>query len=195
MGKNRLMYIVNTDAKKFGINISISEWKAGVILKKFHDFAPNIVNVFHASIEQALSENNRVLVNPFGRYRQFFGEWGHDLYKEAYAHLPQSTVPDHLRRAGLRAQRRFKLENIDARFIIEGHDSLVSLVKIADVDRYISVMHQEIMVPIDFTKCTLSRGSLVIPAESKVGQNYRECKIEGCKGCRYLHEYKMPMAA
>jgi DNA polymerase-1 len=195
MGKNRLMHIVNTDAKKFNIKISISEWKAGIILKKFHDFEPNIVGVFHAAIEKALADNNRVLVNPFGRYRQFFGEWGHDLFKEAYAHIPQSTVPDHLRRAGMRAERRFAAENIDARFVIEAHDAFIALVRDEHIDRYIRIIHEEIEQPIDFSRCTISRGTLVIPAESKVGKNYRECKVKGCGGCKYLHDYKVKVMA
>ena len=54
------------------------------------------------------------------------------------------------------------------------------------------MIHEEIEVPIDFSRCTIQRGTLVIPAESKVGSNYKECKIRGCKGCRYLHTYKLP---
>lgn len=191
MGKKRLAELVNTDAKKYGINISISEWKAGIILKKFHDFSPNIRGVFHREIQEALQHNNRVLVNPFGRYRQFYDRWGRELWKEAYAQLPQSTVPDHLRRAGIRAKERFAEEGIDARFVVEAHDALVGLVKEADADRYLAIMHEEIEKPIDFTHCTLSRGMLVIPAESKAGYNYKECKNKKCanENCSFLHDY------
>jgi uracil-DNA glycosylase family 4 len=195
MQKKRLMQIVNTDAKKFGINISISEWKAGQILDKFHKFAPNIRGVFHEEIRRALVDNGRVLVNPYGRYRMFFGESGHDLDKEGYAHIPQSTVPDHLRHAGLRAEARFRDEGVDARYFLEGHDSLIGLVRDDCVARYTQILFEEIERPIDFSRCTIQRGSLVIPAEAKIGKNYKECKTRGCKGCKYLHDYTLPKAA
>jgi DNA polymerase I-like protein with 3'-5' exonuclease and polymerase domains len=178
MGKNRLMHIVNTDAKKFGINISISEWKAGKILSAFHKFAPNIQGVFHPAVEEALRNNNRVLVNPFGRVRQFFGTWGDSLFKEGYAHIPQSTVPDHLRRAGMRVEGRLHdagiyplMTNFDSIFAIEAHDAFIALIKEDQVDAYVKLMHEEIERPIDFSRCTIKRGQIVIPAESKIGRS------------------------
>jgi len=198
MKKHRLMNIVNTDAKKFHININISEWKAGKILDKFHAFSPNIRGVFHEEIIQALNENNRTLVTPFGRYRQFFDRWGEDLFKEAFAHIPQSTVPDHVRFSAFRALDRFREDKVIPRFIggktpfaLEAHDALLGIVPDDYVNRYIQIMIGELEVPIDFSRCTLSRGSLVIPAEAKVGKTYKECKIKGCTGCKNMHDYKL----
>jgi DNA polymerase-1 len=193
MGKHRFMELVNTEAKRQHIDINLSEWKAGKYLDAFHAFSPNIRGVFHLEIQNALEQNSRILVNPFGRYRQFFDRWGKELWKEAYAHIPQSTVPDHLRRAGLRAKDRFSRDGIDARYVVEAHDALVSLVKISDVERYVRVMHEEIEVPIDFTYCTVSRGLLVIPAETKVGLSYKTCDVKGCPGCLGLHDYLLPV--
>lgn len=199
MGKHRLMELVNTEAKRYHMDVNLSEWKAGKILDAFHSFSPNIRRVFHQEIQQSLQDNNRILVNPFGRYRQFFDRWGDGLFKEAYAQLPQSTVPDSLRRAGIRAKDRFRTDGIDARFVVEGHDSLVGLVREKDVDAYVKIMHEEIMVPIDFTRCTISRGPLIIPAESKVGYNYKTCENKKCRGfedgCKQLHDYKLKIAA
>ena len=198
MGKRRLMQIVNTDAKKFKIDISISEWRAGQILDKFHSFCPAIRQVFHVAIKDALDKNDRVLVTPFGRYRKFFDRWGDELFREAYAHIPQATVPDHLRRAGLRAIERFREDKVLPRFIggktpyvIEAHDAFLGLVPNEYVDRYIQILSEEMNRPIDFTNCTLSRGLLVIPAEAKVGHNYKECKVRDCPGCEGMHDYKV----
>jgi len=174
MGKHRLMELVNTEAKRYHLDVNISEWKAGKILDAFHSFSPQIRQVYHQEVQRCLQGNNRVLVNPFGRYRQFFDRWGRELFKEAYAQIPQSTVPDHIRRAGIRSKVRFKEGGIDARFILEGHDSLVSLVRKDQVQSYLSIVHTEIEKPIDFSRCTISRGSLIIPAESKVGLNYKD---------------------
>jgi len=192
MKKHRLMEIVNTDAKKFKIDVQISEWRAGQILDKFHGFSPNIREVFHEGIRRALTDNNRILVSPYGRYRQFFDRWGDDLFKEAFAHIPQSTVPDHIRLAGIRAKHKFEKEGIEAYYALEGHDSLISLVREKDVDAYIEILHGEIEVPIDFSRCTLSRGTVVIPAESKVGYNYKDWSEKNPDG---LKDYKVKVAA
>lgn len=191
MREHRLTEIVNTDAKKYGINISISQFKAGIILNKFHRFSPNIREVFHESIQRTLRDNNRILINPFGRYRQFFNRWGRELFKEAYTQIPQSTVPDQLRRAGLRAEVRFRREAIDARFVVEAHDALVGIVRISDVRGYKEILHEEIERPIDFSRCSIPRDSLIIPAESKVGYTYRECPVKNCTNinCLHLHDY------
>jgi len=188
--KRRLAELVNTDAKKYGINISISEYKAEKILTKFHSYSPSIREVFHAEVQRALRDNNRTLINPFGRYRQFFDRWGKELFKESYAHLPQSTVPDQLRQAGIRAINRYRNGHIDAWFVVEAHDALVGIVREADVDAYVSILHEEIKRPIDFSRCTIKRGELVIPAESKVGYCYKECNIKNCTnpGCIFLHD-------
>src|ERR1051325_1178431 len=190
MGKKRLAELVNTDATKYGIDISISEYKAGIILDKFHSRSPNIRGVFHKEIQAALQSNGRVLVNPFGRYRQFFDRWGRELWKEAYAQIPQSTVPDHLRGAGIRTKERLSAEGIDARFVVEAHDALVAIVKEKDAESYTRIIEEEIASVIDFSRCTLSRGKLIIPAESKIGRSYKTCGDKKCKSCKFLHDYK-----
>lgn len=195
MGKHRLMELVNTEAKRQGLYVNLSEWKAGKILDAFHSFSPNIRDVFHKEIQMALQDNGRVLVNPFGRYRQFFDRWGRELWKEAYAQLPQSTVPDHLRRAGIRAKERFAISGVDARFVVEAHDALVGIVKEGQVDLYTRIIHEEVEKPIDFSRCTISRGPLVIPAESKVGYTYKTCDDKSCKNCRNLHDYQLKTLA
>ena len=196
MHKNRLMNIVNTDAKKFNINIAISEWKAGQILKEFHQYSPNIRDVFHEEIKKALKDNDRILVNPFGRYRNFFAEWGPGLFREAFAHIPQSTVPDHLRMAGMRVEQRLremnlykKMTEFESIFVIEAHDALIGLIRDEYVDQYIQLMHEELEKPIDFSRCTIKRGTVVIPAETKFGKTYKECKDKDCSGCDNLHDY------
>ena len=174
MGKRRLMEIVNTDAKKYHINVNLSEYKAGQILETFHKQSPNIRGVFHEEIQRALQDNQATLVNPYGRRRQFYDRWGRELFKEAYAQLPQSTVPDHLRRAGIRARRRITEAGIDARFVVEAHDALVAIVREGDVDDYLHILVREIQQPISFERCTIKRGEVIIPTETKVGRNYRE---------------------
>ena len=197
MGKRRLMQIVNTDAKKFKIGISISEWKAGQILDKFHSFCPSIRKVFHTGIREALETNDRVLVTPFGRYRKFFDRWRRPFPRSLFPHSP-GNCPRSSTTSRTSRIERFREDKITPRFIggktpfaIEAHDAFLGLVPTEYVGRYVEILNEEMNRPIDFTNCTLSRGLLVIPAEAKIGRNYKECKIKGCYTCEGMHDYKL----
>jgi len=183
MGKGRLMQIINTDAKRFNIDIQVSEWKSGQILDAFHNFSPKIRGVFHTEVVQALRDNDRILVNPFGRRRQFFGRFDHELEKEAFAQIPQSTITDNTKRALLDIRDRTCGDvRIWGSFAgttgicVEAHDALVGLVKETEIDLYLSYAVPAFEMPIDFSGCTLPRGTISIPCEVKVGQNYKDLK-------------------
>ena len=157
----------NMGAAMASLQAGIPEAKAKVILDKFHSTNPNIKQVFHAEIQSALKENNRVLTNPFGRQRIFMNKWGEELFKEAYSQIPQSTVSDQTKFAMLRLSTRVP----GLRILLESHDSFLVEVKIADVDKLIPIIKEELEQPIDFSKCTLPRGELIIPCEVKIGKN------------------------
>ena len=183
MRKGRLMQIINTDAKKFHIDIQVSEWKAGQILDAFHNFSPKIRDVFHAEVIQALHNSDRILINPFGRRRQFFGRFDHELEKESFAQIPQSTITDNTKRALLAIRDRTAGDvRIWGEFAsttgicVEAHDALVGLVKETEIDLYLSYAVPAFEMPIDFSQCTLPRGTISIPCEVKVGRNYKDLK-------------------
>ena len=183
MRKGRLMQIINTDAKKFHIDIQVSEWKAGQILDAFHNFSPKIRDVFHAEVIQALHNSDRILINPFGRRRQFFGRFDHELERESFAQIPQSTITDNTKRALLAIRDRTAGDvRIWGEFAsttgicVEAHDALVGLVKETEIDLYLSYAVPAFEMPIDFSQCTLPRGTISIPCEVKVGRNYKDLK-------------------
>lgn len=180
MGKKRLMQLVNSDAKKFHIDINLSEWKAGQILDKFHSFSPWIRNTFHEEVRQALVENSCILVNPYGRRREFLDRWGEDLWKEAYSHLPQSTVADHVKKAMLRIKERIPT----VRFTGESHDAFLAKVPEKELNYQLAIFKEEMERPIDFTHCTMSRGIIVIPCEAEVGRNYKDYDESNPDGLR-----------
>lgn len=60
---------------------------------EWHNLFPGI-HMWHDSTKEQL-RRNMTLVTPYGRSRTFFGNWGDELFKQAYAHVPQSTVSDH----------------------------------------------------------------------------------------------------
>jgi DNA polymerase I-like protein with 3'-5' exonuclease and polymerase domains len=47
---------------------------------------------WHEEVQQTLEKNDRVLRNLFGYPRRFGEFWGRELFKQAYAFIPQSTV-------------------------------------------------------------------------------------------------------
>jgi DNA polymerase len=168
MGKHRLMMSVNADAKKFGIPVQLSEKQAQSILEIFHLRTPKIRRIFQAEVMAQVSKT-RTLFNPFGRMRQFFGTVKNE---EAYAQIPQSTVSDHLRRAGLRIKDRIP----GIRICLEAHDAFLFKVPEERTGEYAKIIKEEFEREIDFSQCSLPRGKLIIPAEIKVGKRYSELK-------------------
>jgi DNA polymerase-1 len=153
-------------------NAGISEWRAEQILKKFHDTNPNIRLKFHKEIQEALSNNNRTLVSPNGRQRLFLNKWGDELFKEAYAQIPQSTVSDQNKKAAMACEYRIPSLQI----LVESHDSFLAQIPINELDAAIPIIREEMESEIDFKNCSLSRGILKIPCEIKIGENWEDMK-------------------
>jgi len=151
---------------------NLSNWRAGELLEKFHANSPCIRDVYYPEIIRVLQENDRILVNPFERRRQFLNKWGDELFKEAYRQLPQSTVSDHLKFSML----RISSANPSIEFLEESHDSF--LCQVDDNEQSInevrSLITKELETPINFSKCSLPRGELVIPCEIKKGYNWEK---------------------
>ena len=173
MQKHTHMLNVNSNARRFGIDISISEWKAGKQLEVFHQRSPKIKQVFHAEIIKAL-EVNRTLVTPHGRTRVFFERWGNDLFKEAFADIPQGTVKDHLTLAMFRIKKTLPALQI----ILESHDAFLAQIpdNETSIREHAELFLRELVIPIDFSMCSLPRGQLVIPAEVEIGYDYKNLK-------------------
>lgn len=81
--------------KMFAMIIRKSISIAEMLFNRYHAEFPSIRSVFHAGIRQQI-DRKRTLVTTFGRKRQFFGRVGEDLYRQAYAHIPQATIADWL---------------------------------------------------------------------------------------------------
>jgi uracil-DNA glycosylase family 4 len=154
MGKRRLSLLAQ-----------ISEWRAGQCLDAFHRENPMISAVFWEEIRQALQDNNKVLMSPHGRRRQFFDRWGDDLFKEAYAHIPQATVSDHTKYAMIRIETRAPWIEM----LAEAHDGFLAEIPEDRIDEASLIITEEMETPIDFSQCSLPRGTLVIPCEIEVG--------------------------
>jgi len=177
MGKNRFMVEFNTDAQKFDIAMSISEWRAGQMLDLFHTASPRIRGKFHQDIIDCL-QSTRTIIDPYGGVRIFNGRMDDELYKEGFANIPQRTVAHLVQGAALKIDDEL---NGDSAFLwlSEDHDSLKMQVPAANWEPYAKLMKKHFLTPIDFsTYCSLKRNyTLVIPCDIEMSDtNYAEMR-------------------
>jgi uracil-DNA glycosylase family 4 len=180
VGSDIFMQQVNAEAKKHNIEMNMSAFRSKAVLKAVKEATPLVEEVFHAGIKNELS-NKRYLINPFGRFREFYGRFDERLFKEGYANIPQGTVIDHLRFSCFRAKPL--LDNSKYRWFMEAHDAMYALVRLDYIKDYSAIMRRSLLVPIDFSRCSLRRGLLVIPCDIQVG-------YENLKGMIDYHEDK-----
>jgi DNA polymerase I-like protein with 3'-5' exonuclease and polymerase domains len=148
--------------------MSISEWRAGQLIDSFHQASPNIRGVFHRDIIAAI-DSSRSLVTPYGRPRLFYERYGEELYKEAYAHIPQCTVADTTLASALECYEEIN-DSKEVFFISENHDSLLLQVPEKEVGVYAKLLKRCMTRVIDFsTYCSLKRNyKLTIPVDIEV---------------------------
>jgi uracil-DNA glycosylase family 4 len=179
-GKRRASIELNTQARKYKIPIQIDEGTAERALKIFHQKQPKIQQVFHNGIIECLAKDRRYLTAPLpyginaktGGKRQFFERWGDELFREAFAYIPQRAVSDNTKAAALRIRQSHPWIKI----ILEAHDALLCSAPTQFVQEAAGILRQEMERPIDFSTCSLPRRSLVIPADVEIGDNYMELK-------------------
>jgi DNA polymerase I-like protein with 3'-5' exonuclease and polymerase domains len=87
----RAAQVINKDSDKppyVTVTLQESEKYHDRWHKKYH------VKSWWKEIENQLNQN-RTITTVYGRKRTFFRQWGDELFKEATAFIPQSTVADH----------------------------------------------------------------------------------------------------
>lgn len=147
-------------------------------MHKFHEANPNIRNVFHKAVIDALRDPKRLLVSPQGRQRRFFDRLSEKVYRQGFAQIPQSTVGDHTKFT----MRRVIEERKDVWFVAEMHDGLMAEVPKDNYEEISKVFKKHYERDIDFKSCTLSREyKLIIPCEIEVAKenwmNLEEVKL------------------
>ena len=101
----------NVSYKTFALKNEMTESEAKFILAKIHRGYPQIKGGYHKIIKEMLFKN-RTVVNLMGRKRLFLGPIiprypdvpkyvCENTYREAYAHLPQSTTADKINEQGV----------------------------------------------------------------------------------------------
>ncbi len=138
------------------------------ILKKFHAKQPNIRNVFHRGVREQIQQN-RSLVAPNGRRRDFYGRIDEHSINEGISLLPQAIVTDYLKAS---LPKTIAETRDYVRPLSEAHDGFLAEVRHGKEEAYARIFKKNIEVPIDFRTCSLPRDyQLVIPCEAQIGRN------------------------
>jgi DNA polymerase family A len=90
----------NMKYRRFALENEMMEEDAKPIVEAYTQKAyPGLKDRYWPSIKKELKDNGRTLVNCFGRKVKLRGEWGEELFNQAYSFKPQSTVVDVVNRA------------------------------------------------------------------------------------------------
>lgn len=175
--KRRAAITVNTEARKNKIDFRISEQAADRAIKIFHSKQPKIRGTFHLGIQNALMKDGKLVAPvpygidaPIGGVRTFFERWGDELFRQAYSYIPQRTVSEHVKAAAIRIRKRASW----ILFVVEAHDALLCMVPIERKLEAAAIIKEELERPINFDKCTLGNGDLIIPVDLEEGMNYKD---------------------
>jgi len=78
--------------KRFAFENEMPERESKIMVERYHRIYPGIRTNYKRIQDQL--QKDRTLTNCFGRRCKFLEKWGSDLFKQAYAFKPQSTVAD-----------------------------------------------------------------------------------------------------
>lgn len=162
-----LSYNENSDKPPYR---SISLNQATRFFNLWHGYY-KAIKPWWATIEADLAKNQRTLITPYGRKRRFFNYWGEELFKEATAFIPQSTVADHALglvqdelgiEGGLYSIWKETKKYQDIKIVQTAHDSVVlecpenltnewaEIVK-SKMARPVIVNNKEVNIPVDIS--------------------------------------------
>jgi DNA polymerase I-like protein with 3'-5' exonuclease and polymerase domains len=146
------------------ILLKVPDWQSKEFLLKYNQYVPEI-DSWHKEIQEEL-KTSRKLVTPFSRIRFFRNRYGEDMFREAYAHVPQSTIGDLTHQAMLQIEYRLP---IDAEIIQEGFDSIIIECRI-DQETEIDMIVRE-----SFNKTLYWKGQgFTIPIDRKEGRRWEK---------------------
>jgi uracil-DNA glycosylase family 4 len=127
------------------------------------------IGQWHRAV-QAQLELNRTLQTPLGRKRTFFGRWGNDLFKEAYAYVPQSTVADIIHYGFLALYNRIKetgLDKLGVRVALNIHDAITCNTPKQYALQTLQLMRQTMHIPLTFP-----HGTEIVPVDFGWGERW-----------------------
>jgi uracil-DNA glycosylase family 4 len=159
--------------KKFALVLEIPEADSKWLVERYHSVYPEVRGVYHQNIKMQLAKD-RTITNLMERRRVFLDNWGDDMFKEAYAQIPQSSVADIIDERGLIEVYYNQDKYHESELLMQVHDSIVIQIPLSHGWK----RHAEILLDIKKSlEQPLSNGEteFVIPADISMGLNlYKE---------------------
>jgi DNA polymerase-1 len=173
--------------KSFALKYEVTESEAKWILERYHSSYPGVRGSYHRMVQDML-RTDRTITNPFGRSRIFMGpivpsypnitkHMCTQTFKEAYAHLPQSTVADIIRRTILYIWNNQSLF-APVEILTQVHDSIVFQIPTSiPMQQHVDILNlikAKLEEPFEWHSRRIS-----IPADISVGLNlYKKQMVE-----------------
>ena len=107
--------------KTFSLHLEVPENDAKFLVNRYHTVYPGVRQGYHAFVQSQL-RSNRTVTNLMGRKTVFFDRWGYDLFKDAYACIPQGTVGDVVNERGI---EYIYYSKTPIELLMQVHDSIV----------------------------------------------------------------------
>ena len=147
------------------------------LLLKFHKYQPEIREIFHHDVRRCVNED-RLLVCPNGRRRDFFDRIDNHTYNEGISFIPQAVVSDQTKFHGIGDTWCYRSVYEYAHLLVEMHDGILAEVKRGHEEEFYMLYKKNVEgTPIDFRQGSLRRDYLlVIPCEIAIGENWYEMK-------------------
>jgi len=137
------------------------------ILESYHRLFPGIRRWQHR-IRNTVYES-RKLVTPLGRERYFYGRPDDDMFRQAYAYKPQSTIPDITNHMMLYLIDLRNKNLVDFKLLLQTHDSILMEAKIDQVKTITEVCKDTSQW---HPKLEMMGGNLIIPVDVEVGNRW-----------------------
>lgn len=164
----KIMLTINKLARKFDIDINVSESEAKMFRWIFHKKSPKIREVYYAGVVEAYKRGGKKeLIAASGRKRQFFGLFDPNLL---YSYIPSASVSDDTKFGAVRVQKRVP----QMRILLESHDAILIECYPSEVAEFAAIIKEEFEKPMDLSRCSLPRDPIIIPCDIEIGDNYKD---------------------
>jgi DNA polymerase I-like protein with 3'-5' exonuclease and polymerase domains len=172
----RAAQVINKDSDKPPyVTVTLTESK--LFSDRWHQ-RYNIKN-WWADIENRLNSQGRTLTTVYGFRRTFYAAWGDELFKEATAFEPQSTVADHFNGAiqpevgvkggAIEIYRQLVVPYADHRIINQSHDSCIM-----EVPSSVGVEIGQRMMFLIKRPLIIRGEEFTIPTDGEIGERWGE---------------------
>jgi DNA polymerase I-like protein with 3'-5' exonuclease and polymerase domains len=164
----------NMKYRRFALENEMLEEDAKPIVEAYTQKAyPGLKNYWEA-VRKELKDNKRTLVNCFGRKVKLRGEWGEELFNQAYSFKPQSTVVDIVNRAMRLAYSDESPEFQNFFLGAQVHDSLQVQVKVPECEADWQALGNMILKLKEYMRPTLEYNGVAftLGCDAKLGVNW-----------------------